>query len=592
MNSQSTNMDTGLVKRFYLTELFANLLGAPLAAAYGGFMIDFSRVPMRDFIINILLIMGINQLCIALPLNLFLGRRIRLNLRNWRSGTLDNQGAERLHSFLSKLPLVQALLIFGRMLLCSGSALLLVSAQFDIAAHIAAAFTFGVYSSFATGLIVYYFLHSATSRECEALVASLPPESPVFTHRKQRAMGALFINLPLMVPTLITSLGVFFLVAAIRTGAGETSFFTMRIVAALCMNILSITPILVYSQHFRQKRLRFIQSALEDMAGRGDTTSNIPTDLSDEYALTAHQINKTFDLFRQVLSQMDSTSGLLSGTVMNFSSQIRETVAATTAQASAVKEIVGTMENSNQTSRQIQDQAQTLSGNAQESHVFVDQGFGKVQDTIRKMDEIKNANLQTLNEIGDLTEEISSIGEIIEIINSIANQTRIIAFNAELEASSAGAAGTSFRIVAEEIRRLANSTVDSLVGIKGRINQIQQGSDRLLASSEEGTVKIDEGMRLSGDLNDIFMHIRVSAESTSSSAGEISQILLEQNEAFDQIFTTLKQISEGAEQVLSSTKMSGTEVGKLQSLIDELKQVLLRFDFSEAKNADLLQGKN
>jgi methyl-accepting chemotaxis protein len=317
------------------------------------------------------------------------------------------------------------------------------------------------------------------------------------------------------------------------------------------------------------------------MTEHGDTSRKIPTDLTDAYSMTAARINQAFDLFRMVLSQLEDASGRLSGTVMSFSSQIRETVAATTQQASAVKEVVGTMENSNQINRQIEEQARSLSGNAQESQVYVDDGFGKVQDTIRKMDEIKTSNMQTLNEIGELTMQISSIGEIIDIINNIANQTRIIAFNAELEASSAGAAGVSFRIVAEEIRRLANSTVDSLVGIKGRITEIQQSSGRLLASSEEGTGKINEGMKLSGDLNDIFMRIRMSAESTSGSADGISRILVEQNEAFDQIFMTLKQIAEGAEQVLASTRISGSEIGKLQTLIDGLKNVLDRFEYEK-----------
>jgi methyl-accepting chemotaxis protein len=92
-------------------------------------------------------------------------------------------------------------------------------------------------------------------------------------------------------------------------------------------------------------------------------------------------------------------------------------------------------------------------------------------------------------------------------------------------------------------------------------------------------------MRLSSDLNDIFTRIRDSAESTSESSGGISRILLEQNEAFDQIFLTLKQISEGAEQVLASTRISGSEVDKVQGLIGELERVLARFGYDRADKA-------
>lgn len=567
------------MKRFYLTELFANLVGAPLAAAYGGFMIDFSRFPLGSFLLSVVLIMAANQLLLALPMNLLLGKSLRRRLAAWRSQGLEEEGRDALHAFLSRLPLLQAALVFLRILLASAAVLLLIASGLDSFYHVAAIFTFGLYSSFIAGLFIYYYLKTPSSRIAEDLVLDLGALSVRRAAAGGGRLEPVIESLPLLGPSFFSTLGVFFLLLAIRRGGADVGFYSFRIAAALVLNIVTVCPILVFSRHFHRKRLRLIRAALEDMTERGDTTRSIPTDLGDDYALTAQQINKAFDLFRIVLSQMESASSKLSGTVMSFSSQLRETVAATSQQASAVKEMVGTMEGSNQINRQIEERARALSGNAQESHVFVDEGFGKVQDTIRKMDEIKKANIQTLGEIGELTEEISSIGEIIEIINSIANQTRIIAFNAELEASSAGAAGISFRIVAEEIRRLANSTVDSLVGIKGRISQIQQGSDRLQATSEEGTVKIEEGMRLSSDLNDIFTRIRESAESTSDSADGIGTILLEQGQAFDQIFTTLKQISEGAEQVLASTKISGTEVGKLQALIDELKLVLTRFDY-------------
>jgi methyl-accepting chemotaxis protein len=237
------------------------------------------------------------------------------------------------------------------------------------------------------------------------------------------------------------------------------------------------------------------------------------------------------------------------------------------------------MEESGGVNEQISDRAEELSEGSRESQAFVDNGFGRVQDTIRKMDEIKTSNIQTLEEIGGLAEQISSIGDIIDIINNIANQTRIIAFNAELEASSAGAAGTSFRIVAEEIRRLANNTVEALVGIKGRISDIQQSSERLIGSSEEGTAKIDEGIQISAGLNDIFMNIRISAENTAVSAEGITAVLKEQTSSYDRVFTTLKQISEGSEQALAASRISGAEVEKLRILLDELKSLLSKFDF-------------
>jgi len=399
------------------------------------------------------------------------------------------------------------------------------------------------------------------------------PYSRKLRTRLQTVLGIL----PLMIPTIITSTGIILLILVIQQHPDNTAFFTSRIIIALLLNSLTVPSMQIYGRYISKKRLLAIRQALKSMVELGDTNRVIATDLRDDNSLTAAWINEAFDLFRLLLEKLKTTTDSLSSTVMNFSAQTRETVAATTQQASAVKEIVSTMQDSSQISQQIHQQAMGLTSNAEESQSFVDSGFGKVQDTIQKMAEIREANQQTLQEISDLSEEVSSIGEIIEIINSIANQTRIIAFNAELEASSAGSAGASFRIVAEEIRRLANGTVEALSGIKSRISQIELCTQHVQISSEEGTAKIGEGLNISKDLNALFMQIRTAADSTADNAKGISSVLITQNEAFDQIFTTLKQISEGAEQILAGTRDSSGETGKVQGLIDELKTLLQRF---------------
>lgn len=566
----------GLVGRFCVAELFAMVVGAPLAAVYGGYMIGFVHVQPRDFVGVSLAALAVNLFVTVLPPFVAILRRTRAGVAALAAGSLDERGRAALFSFVSRLPLLEAGLVFGRITISAAVVLAIVGRGFDSPAPVAAAFCFAVYAGFVVSLVIFYWLHSPASRVAEAIVAASPPDSALLAGAREKRSELVVDSLPLMVPTLLSSVGVVLLILSYEE-IGNPAFFAARVALALVVNLLALGPILVYGRLFHKRRLKAIRHALRDMVERGEIDRALPTDLGDDYALTAHHINRAFDLFRQAQRQLHAASDGLSGMVMSFSAQVGETVASTTQQAASVKEMVGTMEATNSIGSRILERAEGLSGNARESHELVDEGFGKVQDTIRKMDEIRAANVQTLAEIGELSEEISSIGEIIEIINGIANQTRIIAFNAELEASSAGQAGTSFRIVAEEIRRLANGTVDSLVGIKGRIGQIQLASERLLASSEDGTSKIEDGMRLSSGLNDIFTRIRGSAESTSGSADEIRHMLGEQNDAFERVFVSLKQISEGAEQVLASSRIGGAEVGRLQGLVEGLKGFLARF---------------
>jgi methyl-accepting chemotaxis protein len=170
-------------------------------------------------------------------------------------------------------------------------------------------------------------------------------------------------------------------------------------------------------------------------------------------------------------------------------------------------------------------------------------GFELVESSLTKMGEIDESNRDTLKGILFLSERIEKIWEIINIINQITDQTKIIAFNAELEAAAAGDAGKNFQIVASEIRRLADSTMSSTNEIKGKITEIQHSSDNLIISSENGTELINEGNRLSKDLEQVFEEVLHSTEIATTSTEEISSIFNEQVVSSNRILEKLRQAS-------------------------------------------------
>lgn len=253
----------------------------------------------------------------------------------------------------------------------------------------------------------------------------------------------------------------------------------------------------------------------------------------------------------------------------------KETAATSQDSAAAVKEIVATMEDSNVLSENISTKIKDVSTVANKTSSDVTDGVTQIEENVRQLHEIFDANQQTIEGIKTLSDKIESIWDIVTLINNVADQAKIIAFNAELEASTAGEAGKSFRIVANEIRRLSDGIIDGTREIKEKINEIQHSSDSLILASESGTEKINAGYENARGLGEKFESIKRSAEITAGSAKDISDIIQQQANASEQILVTLKEIAGGVENFTIATdniSAAAEEVRKISEALNNTQK--------------------
>ena len=341
--------------------------------------------------------------------------------------------------------------------------------------------------------------------------------------------------------------------------------------AVLTLVLANIFVFLLVSRIMRPITL---MKKVADAVAVGDLTGRVPILSSDEIGSMSVNFNDLVDAMEGLLRQLKATATDILQSVQDLSVSSQEITATSNQQAAAVKEIVSTMEDSDQLSKSIAIRIREVSTIAKSTQDVVELGDQKVRLILGKMQEIRSSNAGTIGGIKNLGDKIESIWEIVNIINGIADQTKIIAFNAELEAAAAGSAGKNFQIVAAEIRRLADSTVVSTSEIKNKINEIQHSSDHLIIASEEGTARIQEGGSISDELRIMFDDIRSSSEISASSAEKIAQSISQQVMAFEQILQTLKQISEGIDNFVTTTKSTVKSATALKQLANGMRSVV------------------
>ncbi|MBP2033452.1 chaperonin cofactor prefoldin [Clostridium algifaecis] len=110
------------------------------------------------------------------------------------------------------------------------------------------------------------------------------------------------------------------------------------------------------------------------------------------------------------------------------------------------------------------------------SQTFVDSftEISKVLDNVvTRIQNVAKSSNNILNEINTTNEEMEKTDEIINFVENISKQTNLLGLNAAIESSRAGEMGKGFAVVAKEIRKLSNSSSESIKKINSVMNKLK-----------------------------------------------------------------------------------------------------------------------
>ncbi|MEA1911889.1 MAG: methyl-accepting chemotaxis protein, partial [Spirochaetota bacterium] len=377
-------------------------------------------------------------------------------------------------------------------------------------------------------------------------------------------------GLVLFIPTfLLLILDIFEITPAIKQNR------TMLIPYGLFIILLSVIFFLLVKRSII-KSISHLRESIHN-ASIKDFTDKIPVEINDELGKCQTEFNSLIEIFSFHIIDIQKSNELFTGLLDKISNSLSEILSISNEKTNDVSKIVSTMEETDSLSKQLAISIKEINRITIEMKKSFLIGFDLIKKSLLQMEEIGKSNQETLDGIIFLGEKIENIWDIINIINGIADQTKIIAFNAELEASAAGEAGKNFRIVASEIRRLADSTVNSTNAIKSRITEIQHSSDTLIVSSEQGTERIKEGIELSSNLQNVFEDVLYSTEITSTSTSNIQDSITKQVNSYEMILETLKAIFEGVSNLSTISNVVLNDSKDLYSTTNKLNESFFKF---------------
>lgn len=373
---------------------------------------------------------------------------------------------------------------------------------------------------------------------------------------------------------------------------------TMRTILAWAIGIsLSLTfLIILFTFHIGRRLAVPIESACEELnrISKGD----LSIEISEEFLKNGDEIGNVFRAMRTMnnslrhllngilnsVQTLVSSATKLSATSNQIASNTQEMSSQTATAAIATEQANINIQTISSSAKEISNSANSVVSTIGETNASLDEVAGICRKEVQIVAKVNN-HVHTGKEIMDqLGLAAKSIGKVIEVINDIADQINLLALNATIEAASAGDAGKSFAVVANEIKELARQTAQATQEIEKQIEEMQNNSDSAVKAMDLIAKIIEDVNSTSQAIMNAIEKQRLTANAITKNVGivsegikEVAQNVVESAKGISEVATTINRVNNAVKDTSLGIGLVNVSAGELAKLSECLKELMRQF---------------
>lgn len=256
--------------------------------------------------------------------------------------------------------------------------------------------------------------------------------------------------------------------------------------------------------------------------------------------------------------------------------------------AASMEETAATADNLSKAAGRMEDYVGVMNEKNQEGNEAISDitiRAGKLNteslDSAKKTDTLIEQTKGRLEQAIEESKQVEQINSLTQAIFSIAQQTNLLSLNASIEAARAGAAGKGFSVVADEIRKLAETSKETAAEIQKITLNVNHSVENLCGCAGDVLDFMDTGMRstynklidtskqYSGDAH----HMKAILDEFSRVAGKIGEEIKLISEAFRNLKDATADGADGTAQVARNAEVVLSNSVVLKQQDDHLAQV-------------------
>ncbi|MFC0131621.1 chemotaxis protein [Massilia eurypsychrophila] len=312
-------------------------------------------------------------------------------------------------------------------------------------------------------------------------------------------------------------------------------------------------------------------------AASGDLTGEVAISGDDAIGRLGDGLKTMFVNLRRLLNDVQKAGIQVTTSATEIAASAKQQEATGIEQAQTSIEILSTTKEISANTTQLLRTMEEATAVAD----FTTSATADAQNNLKRMDltmqHMVSATDSINAKLAALSEKASNINSVLITITKVADQTNILSLNAAIEAEKAGDAGRGFSVVATEIRRLADQTSVSTWDIDQMLKEMQSA----VSASVMGMDKFSEEIRRSvGEVRQVAEQLSSVMDQVQKLAPQFDLVLQgmqSQAVGASQISDTMMQLNDATQQTVESLKATSEAVHQLQYAAGDLQSSVATF---------------
>lgn len=304
--------------------------------------------------------------------------------------------------------------------------------------------------------------------------------------------------------------------------------------------------------------------------------------------------NQLLNKLQFTMDSLENDIKILNEDITLSSSSIEAVKESTTSVTEAVHEIARGVENQTENIGSITEnmnEAGCRVGETKESSKKVEElsnmmnnivveNSTKIDNMGEQINVINLAIETALSTVLDLQNDIDNITNFLSNIEQISEQTNLLALNASIEAARAGEAGRGFTVVAEEVRKLAEESANTVGSVNHIIVKLKDKTQDTFEKVKQGSKAVSEG-------NTTVEEVKSTFDKLKSSFNELHQDIDQEYHLVNNITLIFEKVHSQIETLASISEEYEASTGEILASVEEQEDKVSEIDAS-VKNLEKL----